>query len=146
MARDFLDPSNKDGQDLFSATLPMDMLRYMISRQATCRKDGKERKTTYSDVKKAHLVPAICGVAGGGGCGRGRVRQVDPLVVWVQTGGPGLGRALFSTSRGAWQSEIAVGTCGTRTDLMAVVHGDDFAFLGLDNDLDFVLKILESPL
>ena len=29
-------------------------------------------------------------------------------------------------------------------DLMGVVHGDDFVFVGLDEDLDFVLKILGS--
>ena len=29
-------------------------------------------------------------------------------------------------------------------DLMGVVHGDDFVFVGLDEDLDFVLKVLRG--
>jgi hypothetical protein len=29
-------------------------------------------------------------------------------------------------------------------DMMAVVHGDDFVFVGLDEDLDYILKVLEA--
>ncbi len=32
---------------------------------------------------------------------------------------------------------------GTR-DMLGVVHGDDFVFVGLDKDLDFLLKVLRS--
>ena len=35
----------------------MELIRYLISRQATKRKDGRERKSLYIDVKKAHLIP-----------------------------------------------------------------------------------------
>ena len=57
VARDFRYPSDKDREDLFSATPPIEMMRYIISRQATRRKDGQERNTLYLDVKKAHLAP-----------------------------------------------------------------------------------------
>ena len=40
VARDFKDPRDKDREDLFSATPPIEMMRYMLSRQATRRPDG----------------------------------------------------------------------------------------------------------
>ena len=55
VARDFKDPTDKYREDLFSATPPIEMLGFVISRQATLRRDGKERKTMYPDIKKAHL-------------------------------------------------------------------------------------------
>ena len=47
----------KDREDLFNATPPLDLMRYMLSRQATIRDDGQKRKTIHLDVKKAHLIP-----------------------------------------------------------------------------------------
>ena len=57
VARDFKEKGEKDREDLFSATPPLELMRYMLSRQATIRDDGQERKTMYLDVKKAHLIP-----------------------------------------------------------------------------------------
>ena len=57
VARDFKDPKEKDREDLFSATPPLEMIRFMLSRQATIRSDKEERKTMYLDIKKAHLAP-----------------------------------------------------------------------------------------
>ena len=57
VARDFKLKGEKDREDLFSATPPLELIRYVISRQATMRTDGQERKTLCIDVKKAHLVP-----------------------------------------------------------------------------------------
>ena len=57
VARDFKEKGEKDREDLFSATLPLELMRYMLSRQATIRDDCQERKTMYLDVKKAHLIP-----------------------------------------------------------------------------------------
>ena len=45
VARDFKDPKEKEREDLFSATPPLKMMRFIMSRQATHRKDGKERKS-----------------------------------------------------------------------------------------------------
>ena len=53
VARDFKEKGEKDREDLFSATPPLELMRYMLSRQATIRDDGQERKTMYLDVKKA---------------------------------------------------------------------------------------------
>ena len=57
VARDFRENGEQDQEDLFSATLPLELMRLMISRQATIREDGGERKTLFLDVKKAHLIP-----------------------------------------------------------------------------------------
>ena len=57
VARDFKDRKDKDREDLFSATPPIELMRFVLSRQATKRKDGIERKTMFLDVKKAHLAP-----------------------------------------------------------------------------------------
>jgi len=57
VARDFKDPLDKDREDLFSATPPLEMQRLVLSRQATVRPDGLARKMMYLDVKKAHLAP-----------------------------------------------------------------------------------------
>ena len=57
VARDFKNPNEKGREDLFSATPPLELLRVMISRQATVRRDGKRRKSMYLDIKKAHLAP-----------------------------------------------------------------------------------------
>ena len=45
VARDFKAKGEKDRKDLLSATPPLELLRYVVSRQATKRKDGRERKT-----------------------------------------------------------------------------------------------------
>ena len=57
VARDFKNPHDKDREDLFSATPPIEMMRLMLSRQAIWREDGRERKTMFIDIKKAHLTP-----------------------------------------------------------------------------------------
>ena len=57
VARDFKDHKEKDREDLFSATPPIELIRFVLSRQATKRMDGIERKTMFLDVKKAHLAP-----------------------------------------------------------------------------------------
>ena len=57
VASGFKDPRERDRADLFSATPPLELLRLMLSRQATVRVDGRERKSMYLDIKKAHLTP-----------------------------------------------------------------------------------------
>jgi hypothetical protein len=51
VARDFKEKGEKDREDLFAATPPLELLRFAISRQATLRKEGVERKSMYLDVK-----------------------------------------------------------------------------------------------
>jgi hypothetical protein len=79
VARDFKG-GDKDRDDLFAETPPLEAKRMLISRTATRRKDGRWRKLMFIDAKKAHLnpkceepvyieLPEECG-AGPGVCGR----------------------------------------------------------------------------
>ena len=152
VARDFKKRGEKDREDLFSATPPLEFLRYVISRQATRRADGRERKTMYIDVKKAHLaarcmedvfveLPEEAGVEDDE-CGK--------LIYWLY----GCRQAAQ-----AWEEHYAgvlqavgfkrlvsspVAFYHPERDLVVVVHGDDFVFVGVDEQLDWVLGVLEK--
>ena len=150
VARNFGDPSDKDREDLFSATSPIEMMRCMISRQATRRKDGQERNTMYLDVKKAHLAPRCEQDVYVQLPAEAEVQEDEcrKLIHWLYACRP---------AAQAWEEHysallkehgfqrlrlILVAFVHETWDLMGVVHGDDFVFVGLDKDLDFVLKAL----
>ena len=152
VARDFKDRKERDRADLFSATPPLELIRYMLSRQATRRDDGRERKSIYIDVKKAHLMPKCeqdvyvelpeeAGVAEDE-CGK--------LVYWLYGCRP---------AARAWEERYSkvledagfnrlrcspVAFAHRERDLVGVCHGDNFVFVGLDEDLQFVKKVLEE--
>eukprot|EP00973_Karenia_brevis_P026022 3590492-Karenia_brevis.AAC.1 len=48
---------DKDRDDLFAETPPLEAKRLLMSRAAASRKDGRSRKSMFIDVKKAHLNP-----------------------------------------------------------------------------------------
>ena len=57
VARDFRVKGERDREDLFAATPPLELLRMLISKTATVTKGGGWRKLFFVDVKKAHLNP-----------------------------------------------------------------------------------------
>ncbi len=57
VARDFRVKGEKDREDLFAATPPLELLRMLISTTATLPSDGGWRKMLFIDVKKAQLNP-----------------------------------------------------------------------------------------
>jgi hypothetical protein len=150
VARDFKPRGEKDREDLFCATPPLELLRFVLSKQATRRPDGRERKTMFIDVKKAHLVPEC----------KEDVFVELPEEAEVQE--DECGKLLYwlygcRKAGQAWEdhySEVLCRAGHTRArsspvafyhsarDLWAVVHGDDFTFTGLDEDLDFILGVL----
>ena len=150
VARDFKTRGEKDREDLFCATPPLELLRFLLSRQATRRRDGKERKTMFTDVKKAHLVPEC----------HEEVYVELPEEAEVEKDECGkLLRWLYGCRRAgqAWEDHYSgvLANVGFKRamsspvafyhpgrDLWAVVHGDDFVFTGVDDDLDFVLQEL----
>ena len=152
VARDFKKKGEKDREDLFSATPPLELIRYVISRQATRRTDGRERKTLYIDVKKAHLVPRCLkdvyvelpteAEVEDDECGK--------LIYWLYGCRP---------AAQAWEEHYSgvleavgfkrllsspVAFYHQARDLVVVVHGDDFVFVGVDEELDFVLGVLKE--
>ena len=57
VARDFKVKGDKDREDLFAATPPLEMKRMLISRTTCRRKDGRYKKMMFVDARKAHLNP-----------------------------------------------------------------------------------------
>ena len=152
VARDFKEKGEKDRDDLFSATPPLELIRYMLSRQATRRADGRERKTLYIDVKKAHVIAK---------CTQDvyvelpEEAEVEPdecgkLIYWLYGCRP---------AARAWEENYAallesvgfkrlvtspVAFYHPERDTAAVVHGDDFIVEGVDDELDFVESVLKA--
>ena len=56
MARDFKG-GDKDRDDLFAGSPPLEAKRMIISRAATRRRDGVRRKLLFIDARKAHTNP-----------------------------------------------------------------------------------------
>eukprot|EP00973_Karenia_brevis_P052783 7336142-Karenia_brevis.AAC.1 len=50
---------DKDRDDLFAETPPLEAKSLLISRAVTSRRDGKSRKLMFLDVNKEHLNP-VC--------------------------------------------------------------------------------------
>eukprot|EP00973_Karenia_brevis_P079649 11052296-Karenia_brevis.AAC.1 len=50
---------DKGRDELLAETPPLDAKRMLFSRAVTKRDDGKQRKSMFIDVKKAHLNP-VC--------------------------------------------------------------------------------------
>ena len=80
VARDFKVRGEKDNEDLFAATPPLELIRLLLSRTASLRMDRRVRKMLFIDAEKAHLnprcdedvyveLPAEAGAAAGK-CGR----------------------------------------------------------------------------
>ena len=145
MARDFKG-ADKDRDDLFAETPPLEAKRILFSRAVTRRHDGEPRKLMFVDAKKAHLnpkcdedvyieLPEECGL-GPHVCGK--------LNYWLYG---------FRPAAVAWEkhySELLEGigstrglSCGVvfyhpKRDLSLAVHGDDFTFCGLEKDLMWI--------
>ena len=152
VARDFKDHKEKDREDLFSATPPIELIRFVLSRQATKRMDGIERKTMFLDVKKAHLAP-LC---------KEDVYVELPEEANVEEDKCGkLIHWLYGCRQAAqaWEEHysnlliengftrlksVPVSFVHRKRDMTGVVHGDDFVWEGRDKDLDWVLAVLEK--
>ena len=57
VARDFRDKGDKDGQDYFGATTPLETKRMLSSKAASLTSCGRRRKLLLIDAKKAHTNP-----------------------------------------------------------------------------------------
>jgi hypothetical protein len=148
VARDFKEPKDKDREDLLSATPPIKMLRLMLSRQATKRHDGIERKTVYLDIKKAHLAPLCQQDVYLELPSEAEVKDDEcwKLVHWLYGCRP---------AAQGWEEQYSAllaqhGFTRLKTvpmvfvHLSGAVHGDDFVWEGRGSNLDWVLKVLEG--
>ncbi len=143
-------PETRDREDLFCATPPLELLRFLLSRQATRRKDGRERKTMFIDVEKAHLVPE---------CHEDAYVELPDEAEFKEDGRGALLYWLYGWRRAgqAWEdrySDVLKHVVFERAmsspvvfyhsgrDFWAVVHGGDLAFTGMDGDQDCVMQEL----
>jgi hypothetical protein len=125
---------DKDRDDLFAETPPLEAKRLLMSRAVTRRKDGRVRKLLFIDVRKAHLNPPCEGdvyieLPAEAECPEGMCGKLD---FWLY---------VFRPAAAAWEKHYSgklesVGfvrgvTCGVvfyhpGRDISLAVHGDDF--------------------
>ena len=140
VARDFKSKGEKDREDLFAAMPPLEAKRILFRAS---RKKGSTKKLLFLDVRKAHL-NGVC--------------DVDAYVVLPEEAGelPGKVGKLrhwlygFRPAGHAWEKDYSdkfesIGMMKGKASsvlffnktsgLMCVVHGDDFTFLGEEEDL-----------
>jgi hypothetical protein len=152
VARDFRVKGDKDREDLFAATPPLELLRLLISKTATRVGPKGFRKLLFIDVKKAHLNPKcekdvyfwLPDEANpqAGKCGK--------LIHWLYG---------FRPAAQAWEELYAgklvksgfvrgrgspVVFWHPARDLSVEVHGDDFTFSGVDEDLDWIEGLMKG--
>ena len=151
VARDFKG-NDKDRDDLFAETPPLEAKRLLFSRAATMLPNGKFRKLLFIDAKKAHLnpkceqdvyiqLPEECN-SSHDMCGK--------LNFWLYG---------FRQAASAWEALYAgklqdAGfergvSCGVvfyhpGKDISLVVHGDDFTFCALEPDLVWIQGLMQS--
>ncbi len=106
VARDFKG-QDKDRDDLFAETPPLEAKRMLISRAATRRQDGRMRKLMFIDARKAHLNPACekdvyIQLPAEAGCPEGFLWQIKFLVIWIQTSSSSMGEIIFQQIRRLW--------------------------------------------
>ena len=153
VARDFKGKDEKDREDLFAATPPLELKRVLMSKAVTRRRKRQGvRKLLFIDARKAHLnpeclkdvyieLPAEAG-AGPGKCGK--------LVYWLY----GCREAAQAWEEHYSEKMESVGfTRGTHSpvvfyhegkDLSCVVHGDDFTFEGEAEDLKWIAEQMKE--
>lgn len=149
VARDFKG-GDKDRDDLFAETPPLEAKRMLFSRAATRRKDGKFRKLLFVGARKAHINPKC---------------DEDVYINLPEESGskPGMcGKLdfwLYRPAAVAWEKHYSglleeVGfergiSCGVvfyhkSRDLALAVHWDDFTFCGLEKDLNWIKELMAT--
>ena len=144
--------NDKDRDDLFAETPPLEALRLLLSRAATRRKNGTFRKLMFIDAKKAHLNPkceasVFCELPEEAECPKGFCAKLN---YWLYG---------FRPAAAAWEKLYSgllcdVGfergvSCGVvfyhaERDLSLAVHGDDFTFCGGEEDLFWTRDLMAN--
>jgi hypothetical protein len=158
VARDFKPKGDKDREDLFAAMPPLEAKKLLFRMAAAQRKTWrkgvpKKMKLMFIDLKKAHLnafvaddekvyveLPEEAGAPGK--CGRLRrwLYGMRPAAsAWEKDYTEkleGIGFARGKSAPTVFYNAVTLTRC--------VVHGDDFTFLGYDDDLKDVVKAMQD--
>ena len=152
-ARDFKDSKAKGREDLFSATPAT-----RGDEDSSCRgrlpnrKDGRERNSMYLDMKKAHVIPLCEQDVYVELPGEAEVEddECGKLIHWLYGCRPAAQAweehysALLKNHGFKRLKSVPVAFVHETRDMNRVVHGDDFVWEGIDEDLDWVQKLLEG--
>ena len=151
VARDFKGKHEKDREDLFAATPPLEAKRALISRAATRRRKGAIRKLLFIDARKAHLNPrctedVYIDLPEEAGAAKGTCGKMN---FWLYG---------FRPAASAWEKHYSnlLEEAGfirglsspvifhhPERDMSCVVHGDDFTFEGEDVDLKWIQELMK---
>ena len=150
VARDFEPKGEKDREDLFAAMPPLECKKVLFRKAVQMpRRGGKKMKLLFIDVKKAHLNAFL---------EEGEHAYIDLPEEDAEMGMCGrLRRWLYGMrpAASAWEKDYTdnLESIGFRrgraaptvfynsaTSTRCVVHGDDFTFLGYDDDLRDIIK------
>ncbi len=151
VARDFKG-SDKDRDDLFAETPPLEAKRLLISRTATRRRDGRMRKMLFIDARKAHLnsrcdQDVYIRLPEEAECPEGMCGKLDYWVYGFRPAGAAWEKLYAGKFEGC--GFIRGVSCGVvfyhpTRDLSCVVHGDDFSFSGLEEDLIWIRDLMKT--
>jgi hypothetical protein len=157
VARDFKKKGDKDREDLFAAMPPLEAKKLLVKlaaprMQGRHTRRGEKMKLMFIDVRKAHL----------NGIVKGDVYVELPREADAKPGKCGKLRRWLYGMRGAaqgWEDNYTVRLEGTGfkkgrsnvavfynedSETRMVVHGDDFTFLGYEDELHKVLRDMED--
>eukprot|EP00973_Karenia_brevis_P074277 10319704-Karenia_brevis.AAC.1 len=137
VARDFKG-GDEGRDDLCAETLPLEAKRMLLSKAVTRRADGRVRKSMFVDVSKAHL----------------NLKCEEDVYTQLPEEERGLGPAArawerFYTEKLEGMGFLSDNSCGVvfynqETDLSLMVHGDDYTFCGLEDDLVWIRNLMET--
>lgn len=152
VARNFRDEKDKEREDLFAGTPPLEAERMQFSRAVTRTVEGKVRKMMFIDAKKANLnprcdedvyieLPAEAGVEGGM-CGMlvywlyGCKKAAQ---AWDEFYATKLEEVGFARGKGS-----GVVFYHERRDVSYACHGDDFTFAREEKELWWIAAMMEG--
>ena len=152
VARDFHPKGEKDREDLFAATPPLEAKRMLMSKATTRWKKGGIRKMMFIDARKAHLNPECEGdvyieLPREAGAGPGKVGKLNYWLygfrpaaqAWERHYSEKLEKVGFERGESS-----AVCFLHRERDVACVVHGDDFTFEGEEKHLKWIQNLMKS--
>jgi hypothetical protein len=147
VGRDFKPKGEGPRAEIFASMPPLEAKKILFSRAASQKGSPKKKKLLFIDIKKAHM-NAVCNqwafielpeeIREEGMCGRLKhwIYGMRPAArAWEEDYVEKLGSRGFKQSRSV-PTVFFHEECG----MSGAVHGDDFTFLGFDEDLDMLEK------
>jgi hypothetical protein len=154
VARDFKTKGERDREDLFCATPPLELIRFLVSKAASYSRKtpARKRKMLFIDVKKAHLIPkcteeVYVELPKEAGCKEDECGKLEYWLYGCRRAGQAwedhYSKVLVAAGFNRGQAS-PVTFFHPEREIWCVVHGDDFTFTGEDAGLDWVTKLMQD--